>query len=88
MAHMAGSRKQQPIFTKKKTGDNDPIRVDSLRTYQEVNNFFNSYSAVCDDFMFILMLKQIYTIQSLSAYSDDFDASGIKPFHQRKENPT
>jgi len=55
-------------------GGTEATRIDQLRTFQEVNYFFNRFRDVCDDFMFILMLKQIYYIHSLSKLSEDYVA--------------
>lgn len=51
------------------------IRIDQLRTYGEVTQFLGKYRDVCDDFMFTLMLKQVYQIHELSKHSDEFLAT-------------
>ena len=57
------------------------------------------YRDVCDDYMFTLMLKQIYSIHELSKLSEDFVTSSNKSARgakskkssipvESKENPT
>ena len=38
----------------------DPKRVHEISNYVEVNHFYNKYREVCDDRVFIQLLRQIF----------------------------